>query len=64
MKVFSCFDLSFVSFFQEFCFNETQHHSSERFQAMITGFIEVGNLLEERKAMIEAVYKKIDVLGW
>jgi hypothetical protein len=30
---------------------------------MITGFIEVGNLLEERKSMIEAVYKKIDVSG-
>lgn len=31
---------------------------------MITGFIEVGNLLEERKSMIEAVYKKIDIQGW
>jgi Ca2+-binding EF-hand superfamily protein len=49
--------------FQDFCFQETEHHSSERFQAMITGFIEVGNLLEERKTMIEAVYKKIDVTG-
>mmetsp|Transcript_10099 Transcript_10099/g.12253 ORF Transcript_10099/g.12253 Transcript_10099/m.12253 type:complete len:233 (-) Transcript_10099:183-881(-) len=47
--------------FEDFCFSETEHHSSERFQAMITGFIEVGNLIEERKSMIEAVYKKIDV---
>ena len=30
---------------------------------MIQGFIEVGNLIEERKKMIEAVYKKIDVAG-
>jgi hypothetical protein len=46
---------------QAFCFKETQHHSSERFQAMIQGFIEVGNLIEERKTMIQNVYHKIDV---
>ena len=46
---------------QSFCFKETAHHSSERFQAMIQGFIEVGNLIDERKKMIEAVYRKIDV---
>jgi len=44
-----------------FCFKETQHHSSERFQAMIQGFIEVGNLIETRKTMIQSVYHKIDV---
>jgi Ca2+-binding EF-hand superfamily protein len=49
--------------FQSFCFKETSHHSSERFSAMIQGFIEVGSLLEERKKMIEQVYKKIDVNG-
>ena len=46
--------------FQDFAHEQTAHHSSERFQAMIQGFIEVGNLVEERKAMIESVYKKID----
>lgn len=49
--------------FQTFCFKETGHHSSERFQAMIQGFIEVGNLMEERKKMIKAVYDKIDLDG-
>jgi hypothetical protein len=50
-------------FRQAFCFKETAHHSSERFQAMIQGFIEVGNLIENRKNMIEAVYKQIDTAG-
>mmetsp|Transcript_66912 Transcript_66912/g.134867 ORF Transcript_66912/g.134867 Transcript_66912/m.134867 type:complete len:229 (-) Transcript_66912:390-1076(-) len=49
--------------FQDFCFTQTNHHSSERFQAMIQGFIEVGNLMEERKKMIKAVYDKIDLDG-
>ena len=49
--------------FQNFAHEQTAHHSSERFQAMIQGFIEVGNLIEARKTMIEAVYKKIDVNG-
>jgi len=47
--------------FKAFCFTETAHHSSERFQAMIQGFLEVGSLLEERKTMIKAVYDKIDL---
>ena len=48
---------------QDFCFNETKHHSSERFRAMIQGFIEVGNLVDNRKSMIKAVYDKIDLDG-
>lgn len=50
-----------LRYLQAFCFKETQHHSSERFQAMIQGFIEVGNLIDERKTMIQNVYHKIDV---
>jgi len=49
--------------FQDFCFKETAHHSTETFQAMIRSFVEVGNMLDENRKLIKAVYDKIDLDG-